>query len=288
MQIQPECVPCLLKRCLYETMLVDENLGPEAMKRAMDVMREEYKKPAVSAEVATKVHKTVYELLGTNDPYGEIKDRCNQVALQLYPKARKFVEESENPFAATVLCSIAGNVLDFGISSPIEVPEELIETFNSILQEGLGHDDTGKMVQILENGGDVLFFGDNCGEIVFDRLLIQELKKFNIHLTYVVRGEPILTDATEKDARALGIHEMVDEVATTNAFAVGVPIDSLKQELRSKLDTASLIISKGMANWESFSEYDYRPIAYLLRTKCKPVADSIGERQNLNIAKLFS
>ncbi|MFQ5884739.1 MAG: DUF89 domain-containing protein [Thermoplasmata archaeon] len=288
MQIQPECVPCLLKRCLYETMLVDESLGPETMRRAMDVLREEYKEPAVSADVATEVHRAVYELLGTKDPYKEIKDRCNQVALQLYPKAEEFVKNSENPFAAAVLCSIAGNVLDFGIASSIEVPEELIQRFNLILQEGLGRDDTGEMVQILKKGGDVFVFGDNCGEIVFDRLLIQELKKFNVHLTYVVRGEPILTDATEKDARALGIDGMADEVATTNTFAVGVPIDSLERNLRDRLKNASLIISKGMANWESFSEHDYRPIAHLLRTKCKPVADSIGEKQNLNIAKLFS
>jgi len=287
-QIQPECVPCLLKRCLYETMLVDESLGPEVMRRAMDVLREEYKEPAVSANVATEVHRAVYELLGTNDPYKEIKDRCNQVALQLYPKAEEFVKNSENPFAAAVLCSIAGNVLDFGIPSPIEVPEELIEKFNSILQEGLGRDDTGKVVQILEKGGDVILFGDNCGEIVLDKLLIQELKRFDLHLTYVVRGEPILTDATEKDALSLGIDGMVDEVATTNTFAVGVLVDSLEPDLRDGLEKASLIISKGMANWESFSEHDYRPIAYLLRTKCKPIADSIGEKKNQNIAKLFS
>ncbi|UCD92605.1 MAG: DUF89 family protein, partial [Methanobacteriota archaeon] len=244
-----------MKRCLYETMLVDENLGPEAMRRAMDVLSDEYKEPAVSAEVATDVHRAVYELLGTDDPYREIKDRCNQVALQLYPKAEELVKESDDPFAAAVLCSIAGNVLDFGISSPIEVPEELIQKFNSILQEGLGKDDTPEMVQILKKGGNVILFGDNCGEIVFDKLLIQELKKFNIHLTYVVRGKPILTDATEKDALALGIDGMVDEVATTNTFAVGVPIESLEEGLRDQLETASLIISKGMANWESFSEH---------------------------------
>ncbi|MFQ6060351.1 MAG: DUF89 domain-containing protein [Thermoplasmata archaeon] len=287
MQIQPECVPCLLRRCLYETMLIDEKLGPEVVRRAIDVLREEYKVQAVSAEVATKVHRAVYELLGTNDPYREIKRRSNEIALQLYPKAEEFVKDSKDSFKSAILCSIAGNVLDFGISSPIEEPEELSEKFNSIVQEGLEKDDTANMKEVLEKGGDVLLFGDNCGEIVFDRLLIQELKKFDIHLTYVVKGKPILTDATIEDAEALDMDEIVDELATTNEFAVGVPVDSLGLQLRHRLRGATLTICKGMANWESFSEYDYRPIAYLLRTKCKPVADSIGERRDINVAKLF-
>lgn len=268
-------------------MLIDEKLGPEVVRRAIDVLREEYKVQAVSAEVATKVHRAVYELLGTNDPYREIKRRSNEIALQLYPKAEEFVKDSKDPFKSAILCSIAGNVLDFGISSPIEEPEELSEKFNSIVQEGLEKDDTANMKEVLEKGGDVLLFGDNCGEIVFDRLLIQELKKFDIHLTYVVKGKPILTDATIEDAEALDMDEIVDELATTNEFAVGVPVDSLGLQLRHRLRGATLTICKGMANWESFSEYDYRPIAYLLRTKCKPVADSIGERRDINVAKLF-
>ncbi len=287
MQIQPECVPCLLNRCLYETLLVNENLGPDVMKKAMQVLNDEYGYPAVSADVATKVHRAVYDILGTDDPYKEMKDRSNQVALQLYPKAEEFVESSDDPFMAAVLCSIAGNVLDFGIGSPIDTPEELLEGFNFILQEGLGKDDTDEIRNILEKGGEIFLFGDNCGEIVFDKLLIQELKKFDIHLTYVVRGEPILTDATIEDAREFGIDDVVDDLQTTNAFAVGVPIDEIKPDVLRRIEEASLLISKGMANWESFSEHDYRPIAYLLRTKCKPVADSIGERRDINVAKLF-
>ena len=288
MQIQPECVPCLLKRCLYETLLVDESLGLDVMKKAMEILNEEYKYPAVSANVATKVHRAVYDILGTDDPYKDMKDRSNQVALELFPKAEEFVENSDDRFKAAVLCSIAGNVLDFGIGSSIEAPEELMEGFNIILQEGLGRDDTDEIKAILRKGGNVILFCDNCGEIIFDKLLIKELKRFDIHLTYVVRGEPILTDATIEDARDFGIDRMVDDVATTNAFAVGVPIDKLKPELLRRIENADLLISKGMANWESFSEHDYRPIAYLLRTKCKPIADSIGERKDINVAKLFS
>lgn len=287
MQIQPECVPCLLKRCLYETNLVDESLGPEVMKRAMGILNEWYKDPAVSAEVATVVHRAVYDILGTDDPYKEMKDRSNKVALELYPRAEEFMDGSDDRFKAAVICSIAGNVLDFGIGSAVEEPEELLQGFNSILEEGLGRDDTGGMKSILENGGEVFLFGDNCGEIIFDKVLIKELKEFDIHLTYMARGEPILTDATIEDVREFGIDKMVDEVATTNAFAVGVPMDKLDPEVLKRVENATLLVAKGMANWESFSEHDSRPIAYLLRTKCRPVADSMGEKQDINVAKLF-
>ncbi len=286
-QIQPECVPCLLKRCLYEANLVDEKLGPEVMTRAMEVLNEEFKDPAVSADVATVVHRVVYDILGTDDPYRGMKERSNKVALELFPRAEEFVESSDDKFKAAVICSIAGNVLDFGIGSSMEEPEELLQRFNSILEEGLGRDDTEEMKRILEKGGDVFLFGDNCGEIVFDRVLIKELREFDIHLTYVARGEPILTDATIEDVREFGIDKMVDEVATTNAFAVGVPMDKLDSELLERVENATLLVAKGMANWESFSEHDYRPIAYLLRTKCRPVADSMGEEQDINVAKLF-
>jgi uncharacterized protein with ATP-grasp and redox domains len=277
-----------LGRCLYEANLVDESLGPEVMKTAMEVLNEEYKDPAVSADVATDVHRAVYDVLGTDDPYKGMKERSNKVALELFPRAEEFVESSDDRFEAAVICSIVGNVLDFGIGSSMEAPEELLQRFNSILEEGLGRDDTKEMKSILERGGEVFLFGDNCGEIIFDKILIKELKEYDIHLTYVARGEPILTDATIDDVREFGIDKMVDEVATTNAFAVGVPIDKLDPNLRERMGHATLLVSKGMANWESFSEHDFKPIAHLLRTKCKPVADSIGEKQDINVAKLFS
>ncbi|MFQ5884981.1 MAG: ARMT1-like domain-containing protein, partial [Thermoplasmata archaeon] len=142
MNIQPECFPCLLRRSLYETNLVNPELGYEVMKVAADVLLCEFSENANSAEVATKVHRAVYDLLGTDDPYREIKKRSNEVALKLYPRAEELVRESDNPFKAAVICSIAGNVLDFGIKSRISGPDELEPIFENIYAEGLGHDDT--------------------------------------------------------------------------------------------------------------------------------------------------
>lgn len=287
MKIRPECFPCLLRRSLYETNLVNPELGYEAMKVAAEILLREFDRNANSAEVATKVHRAVYDLLGTEDPYREMKRRSNEIARKLFPRAEGLIRESQDPFKAAVICSIAGNVLDFGIRSKISGPEELEPVFEKIYAEGLGHDGTPQIKEILAESEDVLLFGDNAGEIVFDRLLIEELKKFGGKVAYVVRGKPILTDATIEDVREFHLDEMVDEILTTNAFAVGVDFNRLDSTLKEKLEKADLIICKGMANWESFSDQDYRPIAYLVHAKCKPVAESMGVPLDRSSAKLF-
>jgi uncharacterized protein with ATP-grasp and redox domains len=133
-----------------------------------------------------------------------------------------------------------------------------------------------------------VLFTDNCGEIVFDKILCRELKTFNprLHLTVVVKGEPILSDATIKDAQDINLQEVVDELLTTGCFAVGVDFSKLPGNVKKALDQADLIIAKGMANYESFSETSYKPIAYLLRTKCNAIARSMNLPRNISAIKI--
>ncbi|MEF8832711.1 MAG: ARMT1-like domain-containing protein [Candidatus Thermoplasmatota archaeon] len=284
MKIHPECVPCLLKRCLYESELVDEQKKREIVEAATSILDEKFDEDAVSAEVATEVHGKVYEILDTDDPYSDIKERSNALAEKLLPQAKKI---SENSFKDAVLVSIAGNVLDFGYRDDISSPDYLSEEFENIIDQGLAHDDTEEMEEILEKGKEVVYFTDNAGEIVFDTLLLKRLRDYDVHLTVVVKGESILTDVTMKDALKYDIDEIADQVETTGAFAVGVDFDLLPEKVEEKLKRADLIIAKGMANWESFSETDYSPIAFLTRSKCEPVSNTMGVPYDENIAKLF-
>lgn len=287
MKIHPKCVPCLLGRTLYETNLIDPSKALKVIEEACRIISKYDLEDTCSAVVATEVHDATYSILGTKDPYKDLKKSCNQTALILLPKVEKIIEESEDKLKSTILCSIVGNVLDFGISSSPENPEKLIEEFDRLYSEGLGVDDTDKLRAFLEKGGEVLYFTDNCGEIVFDKLLCSEIKKFKIHLTLVVRGEPILTDATIEDVHEFGFDKIVDRVLTTGCYAVGVDFDHLPIDLRKALNSVDLIISKGMANYETFSETDYRPISHLLRTKCEPVAEDMGLKTNINIVKVY-
>ncbi|MBS3782127.1 MAG: DUF89 family protein [Candidatus Thermoplasmatota archaeon] len=273
-----------MKRCIYEARLVDDEKERDVIESALSILNEDFEEDAVSAEVATEVHEKVNQILGTDDPYSEVKKRSNEAAEELLPRAEEIAEKG---FREAVLVAIAGNVLDFGYREDINSPKFLIEKFEDIIDQGLAQDDTEEIERILEEGNELVYFTDNAGEIVFDTLLLKKLKDYKIHLTVVVKGEPILTDATMKEALEYGIDEIADQLETTGGYAVGVDFDLLTKKVKEKLERADLIIAKGMANWESFSEMDYSPIAFLTRSKCQPVSNTMDVPYDENIAKLF-
>jgi len=288
MKMKPRCVPCLLNRVLYESNLVmdDERKKTEIMKKILEKMAEIYTMERGSAEIATEIHSLAYHLLGVDDPYKDLKERSNRVALQILPEVEKRVAESEDMLEEAILASIAGNSVDFGIAGSASSPEHLLTKFWDYMEEGLAYNDIEEMKKLLH--GDVLYFTDNCGEVVFDKLVCKILKEnYDIHLTLVCKEVPILTDATYEDVIALGFDEVVDEIMTTGSFAVGVDFHKISKELEERMRNASLIISKGMANYEAFSETDYRPIAYLLRIKCESIAEDMGLKQRTNVVKLY-
>jgi len=283
MKIQPECRPCLIKRSEYEANLINPELAERAMAISKEVM--ERRGIDVSAIIASEIHSKVYELLGTNDPYFSIKLRSTETALSLLPQAQDLVEGAEDRLRAAVQCAIAGNVLDFGIRTGIgSDPEGLKGKFKELATEGLGVDDLERARVLIGPGSKLLYFTDNVGEIVFDTLLVKELKAMGAHVTLVVKGGPILTDATEKEVEELDMP--VDRVLTTNSNAVGVDFNRITDELRELMDSCDLIVAKGMANFESFTETEYGPILYLLRAKCAPIARHIGADVDMNVARL--
>ncbi len=287
MKIAAECIPCLLNRILYETRLVDPACAGVVMKEACGILNFGLSPEICSAELATRVHHRTYEILKTEDPYKKVKELAMSVGLQLEAKAKSLIAQSSDSLRSAILCAIVGNVLDFGIEGSVNTPEELIANFDAIYNEGLGHDDTDSCKKYLEKGGKILLFTDNCGEIVFDKLLCSELKRFEVQIILVVKGEPILSDATVVEAEQITMNEVVDEIITTGEYFVGLNINNLPPELKNHLQSADLIISKGMANFEALSETNYKPIWYLLRTKCKPVAAALDLPKNLNVAKLI-
>lgn len=287
MEMRPECVPCLIRRVVFETEEVDAGKSGETTAAATRILGDLFCPGACSAFIATKVHSEVYRLLGNRDPYRDLKLRSNEVVLGLYREAEEFVEQSDNQLRAALLCAVVGNVLDFGIGTEFDSPEVLEGRFRKLLAEGLGWDDTPVLRKVLEGANDVVYLADNCGEIVLDRLALKEIARFGPRLTLVVKGEPILTDATAADITGLGMEDIVDEVAESPGFAVGISFDALNGDFGDRLRRADLVVAKGMANYEALSETDIGPVAYLLRTKCSPVADSMGLRKDINAVKLL-
>jgi uncharacterized protein with ATP-grasp and redox domains len=291
MKIQPECVPCLLKRVLFETELSQKGKAHQtaAVRTACKLLAELYDPTTCSAVIATKIHQGVYRALHETDPYQTLKQTSNEVAQSLVPKVETLISTSTDPLKTCLICSIVGNILDFGIEGSSAHPHMLEEVFDRLYAEGLGYDDYQRFCAILRKATCLMLFTDNCGEIVFDKILCRELKRFNpnLQITAVVKGEPVLSDATIQDAKDVRFSEVVDEVVTTGCFAVGVDFSKLPKEVEKKLHHTDLIVVKGMANYESFSETLYRPIAYLLRVKCHAIAQSLGLPQNINALKVY-
>jgi hypothetical protein len=291
MKITPTCVPCLLNRVIFEAgqSTDSQNVQTQVIKNACSMLGDLYDPTTCSADIATKVHKKTYEILKNPDPYKELKKQSNQIALSLIPMVKQRIIESSNPLKTAMLASIVGNTMDFGIKGASKNPGELREVFNQIFDEGFGFDETEKLLSMLNESRSMLYFTDNCGEIVFDKLVCQQLKKRfpNISIGLVVKGEPVLSDATLKDVKDLSFDEVVDTVFTTGGYAVGVNLDLFSKELTEEIKKADVLLCKGMANYESFSETKIRPIVYLLRSKCSPIASSMQVPVNANIVKMY-
>jgi hypothetical protein len=291
MKIQTECVPCLLKRILFEIELStdDKELQNKTIKKACTLLAELYDPNICSIDIATKVHKLVYETLGDKDPYKKLKIESNKAAKKLIPRVEELINVCEDPLRMSMLCSIVGNMMDFGIEGASNNPEKLFDIFEETVSVDLGYDDYDRLKDILKDAKNILLFADNCGEIVFDKILCSELKKFkpDIFLTVVVKGENILSDATMDDALEIGLDKEVDQILTTGCFAVGIDFEKLPLDVKKLLDKVDIILSKGMGNYEAFSETIYKPIAYLLRTKCGAIANSMGVTRNINVIKLY-
>ena len=291
MKIKTECVPCLIKRIIFEAQESTKNkdIQTRTIKNACKRLSELYDPNMCSAEIATEVHKVAYETLGDPDPYLHLKKQSNKVAQSLVTKIEQYINDSDDPLKTSIICSIIGNLMDFGISGGSATPDVVEKIFDEKYKEGLGYDDTEDLKKLLKDSKNILLFTDNCGEIVFDKILCRELKNFNLNLniTLVVKGVPILSDAVMQDAKDLKFEEVVDEILTTGCFAVGLNFSKLPSEVKSKLDSTDLIICKGMANYESFSETNYHPIVYLMRVKCNAIASSMGTPIDINAVKLY-
>ena len=291
MKMNPRCTYCLLSRVHFQSKLStdDEDLISKTIKECLEVVTKYYNPEAVSASVATKVHRKCYEVLKDNDPYDVTKKLINQAALKVLPVAKEKIYENSPDngelFRRAVLASVVANYFDFGIMG-FEASEDKFEAaFRKYFEQGLDVDDTPKMLGLLQ---DTVYIADNCGEILFDTLVFDIIKKLGGKITLVVRGGPILTDVTLEEIKEFKIDEKVDRILTTGSNAVGVLVEEAPDELLQAMKDSTLIISKGMANYETLSEHNFGPIAYMLLTKCECVAEDLGLEQGLSVAKLMN
>ena len=288
MRIKPLCPACLLNRAYLEAKMVtnDKNKINKAIEEALKILSEEYPKKGINAVIATRMHRRVYEVLGTEDPYAELKRRANLIAMKALPEVQRFIEKQDDKFKAAALASIIANTFDYGVLGH-KVEEDFLNFFFKEYKKGLKIDHLEKIRELVKNGY-VVYLTDNAGEIVIDGLFVKEIKKLCKWLTVVVRGKPILNDATADDALIAKIDKIADELLSNGLGAIGIIEEELPPITLSRLENADIIIAKGMANYECLSEGRFKPIAFLLTAKCEPVAEDIGVEIGDMVAILYS
>jgi len=281
MRIDQRCFSCLLSRVAFECGL-STNDGAhiqEIVDACARVLNGVKTSPIPAPWIASEVHHCAYRMLPDTDPYRRLKEDNMRTALTVCRQ----VQSALPTFRDVVLASIIGNTMDYAVENH-HVADDFSRFFRKEFEKGLYIDHTDAMLQRSDR---VVYFTDNCGEIVFDCLVIRALKERGAHITLVVKGEPILNDATVREAKDLGLDGMVDLLTTTGSGDVGITLGKIPLELNRALDECTLIIAKGMANYESLSEVPgLPPVAYLMAVKCDPIAESVGVPRESYIALL--
>jgi len=222
---------------------------------------------------SSKALLKTYELIKNSDPYKEVKKQSNDLALALYPRLKEYLNTVSDRLHEALKISVAGNVIDLGPQRDFDVEKELDHS----LRFGFTIDHYEKFIQKLESAKELLFLGDNAGEIVFDKILVEEIRAMGKKVTYVVKEGPVLNDATMEDAVYVGM-DKVAKVITNGTNYLGTCLDRVPAEFLDLLRNTDIVISKGQANFESLDQDEMAKgrIFFILKVKCENIAKETG------------
>lgn len=268
MQAKPECKRCFQRQAQQSAQRIGlDEAATETLLQGVRQRLDATPAGETPPVTASDIHALIREQSGDPDPYRAAKKEATEHALSLYPKLKQLIAESDDPLETVVRLAMAGNIIDLGVSEQYDL-EASIER---VLVTGPAINHLAQLKMALAEAKQVLFLADNAGETVMDRLLIEQLK---LPVTYVVKGGPAVNDATRDDAIVAGLDE-VCEIIDHGAATLGTLLDRCNADFRQRFNEAELIISKGMANYESLN--DSRPgIFFLLQAKCAVVAADLG------------
>ncbi len=266
-----ECLPCIINQTIKALPAIEES-------RHYDVLRDVLCELGVTdfskspPELARKTFDIMNEYLGGKDPYAEIKRLSNKYILKLYDELNQIIEKSDDPFETALHLAVAGNIIDFGAKH--NYSDKLIhEEIDKALKTDLRDSDSEKLKSEILNAKQILYLGDNAGEIVFDKLFVEQLPKEKIILA--VRGGYVLNDATMEDAEEIGLTKIVKVIDNGSNYP-GTVLNDCSEEFKKIFNESDLIISKGQGNYETLSE-NKQNIFFLLRIKCEIVARDLNK-----------
>ncbi|MHB8845264.1 MAG: damage-control phosphatase ARMT1 family protein [Nitrospirota bacterium] len=276
MRTELECLPCFMRQ-ISRTLGyagVNGDRGRDITRRAETII-EHASFDQAPARVSTLLHRLMRAESGV-DPYAQLKDEYNRIALEKLPAARLLARElGADHLAGSVRAAIAGNVIDFGIYDTVDLDRALRDSFHLPLPEKA----CAEFSLAVRDSRTILYLCDNAGEIVFDRVLIETLRSMGKKVIAAVKGAPVINDATLDDARSAGLLDSASQVIDNGSDGIGTLLEQCSEPFREAYRTADLIISKGQANYETLvDERDPRTF-FLFMVKCPVVAKALGREQ---------
>jgi len=248
----------------------DETKRQQVMQVVMEILvRRDEIEP--SGEISFMIQNEIKRVIDLDDPYKSVKEKSIRKALTIYPQLKKLVRSSDTPLRTAVEICIAGNVIDFAPSNSHDMETAIKE----VLASNKNHFDWEPFKEELEKVETILLLGDNAGETVFDRVLIEEMGK---QVIYAVKSEPVSNDAVMEDAIESGL-DAVAVVIENGSPMAGTVLSKCSAEFLKLHASADMVISKGQANFETLVS-EQRRIFFLFKVKCDLLSRKHGTPLN--------
>ncbi len=284
MFIVEACVGCIINQSVKvaDAINAEPSLKDE-LTSTIEVMSKDFSFTQNPPEIASYVYEKMSKIANKKDLYDEVKAHSTQKALSFVPLLKEKLSSSSDKLLTATKIAVAGNVIDLAAEVEFDLEEELMKIFDT----DFAQNDFSKFQKSLEKAQNIVILGDNVGEHIFDYMFIETLKELypNAVYYYFVRGTPIINDVTMLEAKEAAFDKLcnlVDSGVNTPGFAYS----RATKEAQKLFDTADLVISKGMGNYECLSPSHRENICFLLKVKCGVVANSLNKEIGDIICKL--
>lgn len=268
-----DCIPCLLKQALKisDVLQLEEKFKQQIINQSMKLLSDtplNMSTPYYSREI----WKIIQQYTDERDPFKNIKKYYNQKMLKQQEHLEITLKEAVNPFLTGLKIAITGNIIDFGAKHDLD-ESTVIKEIDPKNFKPLYIDHSYTMLKEIRKAKKLVYLGDNCGEIVFDKHFIREIGKINpdLDIAFAARGAPIINDITATDAKQVKMDE-VARIIDNDYDAPGTELEYSSEVFRKEFYEADLIISKGQGNFESLSHINRQNIFFLFMVKCNAVA----------------
>jgi uncharacterized protein with ATP-grasp and redox domains len=276
-----ECIPCIINSLLRLLKLesYSDEIKESAIRKLLSFLSEvSYNEPPPI--LSKKIHQILSQELNTEDPYKRLKKKYNDLLLELYPQLLQTINNAEHPVNMAMRLAVAGNVIDFGPQFQMDI----MKTIDKVVYSEFAYDDSRLLHEDLKSAKSLLYVGDNCGEIVMDKLFLSFIDVPQI--VYAVRHSPVINDATIEDAEYVGIDKYA-KIISMGDNTPGAVWNSTSEEFKNVFRNADVVISKGQGNLEGLIDVDQN-IYFLLVTKCELIGNLIETKKGDFVIKRSS